>query len=360
MNQYTPNFDDPRVVKRCKRALGFAYGMLSATKPKECHSRTMDRFFGQSQHQLSQYLKRELLIMEDPHYMFGESVSQCKTYRLDKPGADRLYSDIHHKQHITIKRKLNCVAEAFEQPYRDELTTGAFEYKDKSNRYWHPLQNVNSESRKHLFNRYGYSHIYDIKACAPTLIAHLASAYAPKQTITVKRMNNTFDNFLNNTAQFRNHVANCAGIEYNTAKKLINSLFAGANLGCNRDFDTFKMLNYDINSMIQLQQDAQLCELRSAITKAWSLIRTGEGMSVPIGKRITARHKWAVYFQYERLIMTVISDYMDREYISYFNEHDGWSCNVELNLSELLNLVRTKTGIHNLEIEYNRYVELDD
>lgn len=352
---YEPNFNDPRVIKRCKRALGFAFGMLSANKPREYASRSIDKYFGQGQHPLSQYLKAQLLIIEDPHYKFGDLGSQCKTYLLDHPGAMRLYSDLYPSKSINKQREYNLISESVTPEFNSQLHSGKFEYKHKSNRQWHPLQNLRSEPRKHIFNSYGYSHIYDIRACAPTLIAHLASAYAPKHTITVKRMNHTFDKFLCDIKGFRQHVADVANTEYSTAKKLINSLFAGANLGCNVQYDTYKMLDYNFANMHALQQDAELSELRTAISKAWKLIRVGEQIELPKGKRMTSSNKWSVYFKYENLIMSVVSDYLDREYVRYFKEHDGWSCDVQLDLEDLVSYLRARTGINTLQIEHEAY-----
>ena len=359
MKQYTPNFDDPRVRKRCKKALGFAYGLLRTHKEKSCYTRSIDKFFGQQQTQLGKYLRRKLLVMGNPHYQFGTGVSVCKMYTLDKVGADQLYQDLHPATKTTVFNtvKRHLVADAMEAEHIDEIRSGDFVYNDKSNRYWHPLQNVNSNTRKWLFAKHDYKHIYDIKACAPTLIAFLADAKAPKKTITVKRMNATFDNFLNNTQQFRAHIAGIINSDITTAKKLINSLFAGARLGCNKDYSTFQMLNYDYNKMNALKADAQLDALRCAITKAWKIIASAEDIHVSLGKKITSRHKWAVYFKYERAIMTVITDYLEYNYIKYFIEHDGWSCNTQLDIAELLKLIRARTGIDNLQIEYEVYDE---
>jgi len=351
---YTPNFNDPRVRKKCFKALGFVYGILGKTE-KECYSRSMDRFFGQGQGNLSRYLKAQLLIPINQHYSFGQQPSQCKTYKLNSAGAKRLYNNLYPKYTFTKKRKTELVLSAWEEEYEPELTSGKFEYTEKSNRYWHTLQNINSEDRKQLFSKYGYSHIYDIKACAPTLIAHLASAYAPKQTITVKRMNTTFDKFLNNTQQFRQHIASVANCDYAVAKKIINSLFAGANLGCNKDFDTLKLLGYSYDKMNALKADRELKELMSAIAKAWSLIKVGEQIELAPGKRMNSKQKWDVYFSYEKAIMNVITDYMDKQYVNYFIEHDGWSCNVQLDLDNLLGIARSKTGINKLEIDYDYF-----
>jgi len=352
---YEPNFNDPRVIKRCKRALGFAFGILGTKEEKQCHARSMDKYFGQGQTQISQYLKAQLLTPVDPHYQFGGEKSLCKTYKLNRTGALKLYSDISHNLTLTKQREYTLVADELEKEHLAELQSGKFVYNDKANRTWHPLQNVRSEPRKFLFNRHGYSHIYDIKACAPTVVAHLADQYATKKTITVKRMNATFNSFLTNTHDFRLHIADTANIDYGVAKKLINALFAGANLGANSQYDTFKMLNYNYNTVRALQADRELSELRTAISKAWKLIQVGEGIELPKHKRMTSSKKWGIYFQYERLIMDVIADYLDREHVRYFKEHDGWSCNVELDLELLLSYVRHKTGINNLEIEYEGY-----
>jgi hypothetical protein len=117
------------------------------------------------------------------------------------------------------------------------------------------------------------------------------------------------------------------------------------------------MLNYDYNKMNALKADAQLDALRCAITKAWKIIASAEDIHVSLGKKITSRHKWAVYFKYERAIMNVITDYLEYNYIKYFIEHDGWSCNTQLDIAELLKLIRARTGIDNLQIEYEVYDE---
>jgi hypothetical protein len=53
---YTPNFNDPRVKKKIKRALGFACSSLSETNPRGWARVELDRHFGTQNHNLSKWL----------------------------------------------------------------------------------------------------------------------------------------------------------------------------------------------------------------------------------------------------------------------------------------------------------------
>ena len=353
---YTPNFDNPKVIKRSKTALGFCLGVFSQTKPKEWSTRHIDQYFGQKQNNLSQYLRTQLLCIDDNHY--NMDTGKCKKYTLNYEGAKQLHKKLFPNIDFTLKRKYDLVTQSAATKHHAEFETGNFKYNDKSNRYWHPLQNHNSEERKQMFAQYGYCHIYDIKACAPTLITHLAESLAPKQTITIKRMSKTFDYLLCNMNEIRSELAHDIGIDVTDAKRIINSLFAGAKLACNPDTAIFKLLNCDYDKMHLLQQHPRLCELRSAITTAWSIIARGEISGEPVilkrtNQRINSKHKWAVYFKYERAIMSIVIEYLNARSIKYFIEHDGWSCNQQLNLIELENIIRKKTDINRLKLDYN-------
>jgi len=172
---YIPNFNDPRVISRSKRALGFACGVMSSTKAHEWSSRYIDKYFGTSNHQLSKYLRDTLLICTDDFYRYNSSSNQCKQYKLNQIGVDHLRDALK----LTHIQTYPSVAQVAKSDYKEELATGNFEYLDKSNRLWHPLQRYRKQYRQQILADHGYEHSYDIECSAPTLI-HQYSQMIPE------------------------------------------------------------------------------------------------------------------------------------------------------------------------------------
>lgn len=80
LTNYSPNFNDPRIKLRARRALGFVLGVLSETTPRQWSTRYLDTYFGQQQNQLSQWLRSQLVIVTDDKYYWGSDGYQCKSY----------------------------------------------------------------------------------------------------------------------------------------------------------------------------------------------------------------------------------------------------------------------------------------
>jgi len=87
---YTPNFNDPRVVKRITHALGFASASLTTDKSRQWTTRELDKHIGRSWHSLGKYLRDKLLICTNDVYWFGTHGSKCKEYRLNHRGYEEL------------------------------------------------------------------------------------------------------------------------------------------------------------------------------------------------------------------------------------------------------------------------------
>jgi len=125
---YQPNLNDPRVRDRCQRALGFVCGVMSTTKSQSWSSRYIDRYLGSQRNDLSKYLREAL------------NLTNIQTYP--------------------------SVVEVAKEDHLAELVTGNFDYNDKSNRYWHPLQRYRRQHRTQILADHGYQHQYDIETCA--------------------------------------------------------------------------------------------------------------------------------------------------------------------------------------------------
>ena len=106
---FIPNFNEKRTIDRCKRALGFACGVMSPTKSHSWSSRYIDKYFGISSNPLSKYLKKELLIVTDDFYRFNSAQNKCKEYILNQSGVDSLRENLKLAQYITYPSVLQLI-----------------------------------------------------------------------------------------------------------------------------------------------------------------------------------------------------------------------------------------------------------
>ena len=118
---YTPNFSDKRTRARCLRALGFACGVMSTTKPHEWSTRYIDKYFGISSNDLSKYLRTTLLICTDQRYWFNVDTekSKCKEYILNESGVRELKRNLnltlYNNYPIVLHLMIYCITSFKEQ-----------------------------------------------------------------------------------------------------------------------------------------------------------------------------------------------------------------------------------------------------
>jgi len=345
---YQPNFNDPRIISRCKLALGFACGVMSETKSHPWSTRYIDKFFGKSNNPLSQYLRKTLLICTDEYYRFNsDDKNKCKEYRLNKEGVRSLRENLK----IDNIQLYPSVAEVAKTDHLEELITGNFTYNDKSNRLWHPLQRYRKEYRTQILGNAGYLYDYDIECCAPSLIHQYAQHLGMDEYLFALRR------YLNDRTQVREEISKEIELPIQAIKEIINALFAGAVISKNTESDIYHILNGDIARIEYLKQNEFLKELVSNIKICWSYIRpqmqkrtrliNGKERLLPLN----ARQKWNVYFELERLVLNSVRTYLDNNSYRYFLMHDGWSCNREIDRDELENYVRDNTG-YEIKFDY--------
>jgi hypothetical protein len=246
------------------------------------------------------------------------------------------------------------------EKYRDELVTGQFNYTDKSNRHWHPLQNIPSETRKRELSRYGYSHIYDIKCAAPSIILHLARDIGVKLKHT-----GVIEHYITNRNEIRSKLARDLQLNISDTKRLLNMLFNGAPVGFNGNLAITRLLRGDTRTINAVKNHPYILSLRAEITRCWRKISNhqidGEYV-IPRAyhatgkkKRINSSDRWQLYFLYERSVMNVVTAYLDRQCAKYLIEHDGWSSNIQIDLADLTEHVRSVSGISTIEFDYECY-----
>jgi len=349
---YEPNFNDPRIQLRARRALGFALGVLSETSPRQWSTRYLDTYFGQQQNQLSQWLRKELVIVTDEHW--NKDTGVCKSYVLNRQGADNLATllevkvfDKHTHIPYCITSQENIIKEWCQSEFSKELATKEFTYEEKSNRYWHPLQNVRSQYRREVLADADLTYQYDIECCAPTLIMYRAHQLGMSEYLFAMR------SYLKRRTEIRDMISRDLEIPQEITKRIINALFCGARIARNPDSDIFQYLNEDPARLIALREHPYIQQLRKEIKLCWSYIESSEAYEkrYTITKKgnqkrqpMNSRRKWGVYFQLEQEVMAVVRHHLDSTNNKYFLEHDGWTSLRAVDEQLVEELIKTQTG----------------
>lgn len=374
---YEPRFTDPRVSRRVAQVLNWCEFNLDLFRPREAAKVVLDAVFGSAGHDLSDYLRAELLITYSKSYCVGQ---YSKRYLLNADGYDRLrratppHSFVDYKSAgstcaphtqanpgTSTPVEFNAPMAYFEKHHGKELATLSFNMKDKSKRLWHPLQNLKRERKADFWATYGLPFDYDIEACAPTILFQLAiQADLPEITLATLR------SYLDDRATFRFHVSALSGLAPGDAKRLINSLFNGARLAANGYCTAFRTLHYDYAAMRRLQNDRKVTRLNGDIKRVWRRLELVErqkqvpsfadvlaGTNKPTERRLkTSKQRWGYYFTRERQVLDVIMQFLDRDGNSHFTEHDGFRTQREVPLRELEDEIHQRTGLR-LTIQRN-------
>ena len=363
---YTPNFNDPRVQRRIKQALGFATACISPTKEHSWSTRFIDKHFGISSNPLSKYLRQTLLICTDYHYSVLTRTS--KKYKLNPQGVNRLQTTLTEPM-TTCVLQVPAIVWAKEE-FKQELNTKVFKYTNKSNRNWHPLQRVRREIKREVFRDAGLKYQYDIQCCAPRLLLQY-SQQIPELLDPIKLVGpqnkkrpvwlqgpmdlwlEHIQAYLNDRTKVRMELAQRADITPELSKEIITALFAGAGISLNENTNIYQLLQGDIARIHYLKQDPFISGLRDEIKIMWEYISptlqkrtyTTKTAQVRTSPK-TSKQKWNLYFELEMQVLTAITAYLTETNNKFFTEHDGWVCEFEVDQIALIDFVRTKTGFN--------------
>lgn len=352
MKKYIPNFEDPRIQRRCARALEFCQ-LVSSTKANWLSTREIARHLGNTSHPLGSYLKKLLLKEVDSHYSMQAGV--CKKYLLNKSNADELAKKIGLR---TATLTTNIITR-----YEDELETGNFKYNKTSNRQYHPIQNLPKAIKTQAMQKYGYNYNYDVVCCAPTLITQ----YARK--LGLKTATPNIDLYISNRTQIRELLAQSYSMPERAVKTAITALFQGAFLSFNKETRIYQELEGNTRYIQCLKDDSFVTELRNEIKTVWSQIsptlprqysdkkkKNSEEFKL---KRVSGRQKAQLYRELEEEIMKEIEKYLKRNNHIYLLEHDGWRSRDMIDPIEVRDLVRTKTG-YLIDIDWEKLTDEND
>jgi hypothetical protein len=317
--KYEPKWVDHRIIWKVNKVLAWCEFSLDDT-PRSFHSTTIRKVFGTKQTMpLTKYLMANLLIRSGNYEVGGKGFD----YSLNRHGFDKIKSKLsigpqptNYYVDTLVPAHLEAQAKALD-----------FKYNLKSDRYWNGLQNIKRDKKYDFWCAHGLPFNYDIEACAPTILLGLATNYGLNHLV-----GQPINDYLSNKEPLRCRLAALLDIDYQDAKHLINSLFNGARLAATPYCAAYRLIG---SKMQLLQADPEVRLLRVAIKSMWTLIGRKSRTSVRQSKG-----KWALYFNYERQVLDIITAALREQNIKFFTEHDGFRTNLAVNTSAIEQVIR--------------------
>jgi hypothetical protein len=364
---YQPNFNDPRVITRVRHAYGFTRAVMSTTKPTRWSQSAINRYLGHQTNKLGKYLREILLITTDHHYSMDTGLT--KEYLLNEVGLNFLRHQLTTKDNKTFAQWAQnndvknvqennsnsypsvihlfdekVVSEWANREYGDELKNLSFKYEDKSNRLWHPLQNIKRMYKPKILSDAGLKYHYDINTAAPTLLMRKA------QMMGMENWPTAIHNYIQFKSEIRDELARQLDMPAADVKIAINALFCGARLGNNNEFALYRLLGSK-HRVDLLRNNKFIQELRADISACWQTIqvliprktitdKNGKERLIPV----SSKQKWNIYFELERSVLNAVKKYLSMTGNRHFLEHDGWSTEHPIDMDELINFVYQETG----------------
>lgn len=316
------NPSNKRTRKTLKRALGMTLGMLDPEKPRQLSTRFIDRYYGQQQSNTAKYLRSTLL---KPHSNWNMETGKCIEYTYNPLGVAEVKRLLDIPQTVN-KHQQRIQNRALGLEWANtEFDFESIDYADKSNRLWHPIQNMPKSIRNSYLKTQGLRVQYDIRSAAPSLLYQLSWRYSHGVVL------DTIDHYINNKDSVRARLAHESGLPVTNIKILINSLFAGAVLGASSRFSCWEYCNRDAGVIEFLKQHPYICDLRADIRQMWEYLRPGlpvTTLTLSNGRtrrvQMSPRNKWHMYFVLERSVLNEIRSYLELVGVKYFLIHDAF------------------------------------
>lgn len=361
---YKPNYRDARVKKRVIRALAYVNQNLDSVESTELMHTEIKRQIGNyTPGTLSHFIWKELFIRVSNYStglfaVDGTELFKARPngYVLNLVGFKKLHDAIGNPE---LKCSIDYIpsfakvdkARRNAIELKKMVESGDFVYKDSAFRLWNSLQNIHKRAKKQFWNENGYFFNYDIQVCAPTLLLSLALKFGQHPCLPLRLA--PIKHFIDNRAFYRSRVATLAQISEADAKCLINSLFNGGRLAANLYYTTFEIVNESPEAIAALRRDPLVKSLINSIKFIWTEIKLGLQRGTffgqykydfPIRKVISPTDKWSLYFFLKRQVMDVIIDCAMKYEARIFREQNGFISDKELDLDEIMQSVKNKTG----------------
>ena len=331
----TPNFTNARTRKTLKSALGMTLGMLTEHKPRQLATKFIDQYYGQQGTVTSNWLRKTLLVPHDETWSFGTPTSKCKTYTLNPAGVAQV------KQILNINTRLQPgtgFSSTQQQALLDKkiayewaasahkLDFKTIEYSDKSNRLFHPVQNLPRAIRSEHLRRSGLPFQYDIVCAAPTLLHQMSWQQSSGHILEYIEV------YIQHRTSIRATLAQDTGLPVENIKQLLNAMFAGARFGASDWCSAFDYVGRDPAVVEFLKQDPWFTGFRADLKQMWEYLRP----LLPVTKivtstgktrlrQMTSRNKWNLYFALERQVLDVIRSALKQNGFQHFLIHDAFA-----------------------------------
>lgn len=344
MEQYTPNFKDPRVRRRCEKALAWLRQHPTKT-PTKLSTRLIDRYLGHQGNPLSLWLREQLLICVDSH--FNYLTGKCKTYISNEAGITELTTQLNPQQPKFLS-----------QEQEQQLSTGDIAYQEVSDRLFNPLQFIPTVVRKPLMTQRGYRYNYDIKCAAPTLISEQA------RVLGLEADTPWLSAYIQDRTAQRQLIAQQCHLTTDQVKQVINALLNGARLSCNYQSSIWHIIEQDHVKYQLLKNNEIVQGLKDDFRKCWQIIEKDHEPEYITDKRghvrkkpFGSKSKSGVYRKLELQLIKEIQRYMKKNKIRCLLMHDGWTCDTIIDPIILRNLIKTKMGFNiDIDVEIWEYV----
>lgn len=334
---YTPNFNDPRVRKRCEQALSWVEQFVK-DQPQWLSTREISRHMSWCGRPLGKYLKDTLLICTDNY--FNIHSGQCKKYMKNINGVDKLKQDLG----------IICVPVVIDKKINEEIATGNFEYKEINHREYHPLQNLPKRVKKPLLSSKGYRHEYDIQCCAQTLLLQHA------RQLGFTKPTPCLDQYIENRSQVRSDLSDQLGIDTETIKKILTAILNGGSISAWHENMIFAYVSYNRLMIDQLKTNTYIQQYQREVRDMWRHIRGC--LDLRYKERFNAKMKSEKYRFLEESVRAVIKRYLRKTKNKSFIEHDGWSSQRAVDIDRLCWEVKQQTGfVIKLDWTIHEYID---
>jgi hypothetical protein len=185
------------------------------------------------------------------------------------------YGTLSNKQHTSNypsvylfnQQEELIVEEWISAEFRQQLGELKFTYTDKSQRLWHPLQNVRRGPKKSALARAGLKYQYDIICAAPRLIQQLARGQGEDAAMPY------LDVYLTDRSAIRSKLAQEADVDPETVKRLVNALLCGAHISKKSTTSIYALLDGDVARIEFFRQHPFISGLRKDFKCCWDMIK---------------------------------------------------------------------------------------
>ncbi len=394
--KYIPNMSHAGTYRRIEHAYGYANGVLSYNKPQQWHTRTFDEHFGRNDTNIGKFNRHYLVTCTKDNW--SKDQGTCKEYILNDIGTAYIKHLLVTKAYISYNEYLDSrdtVPETVREYVRDtatdigdlneinsrtfkigdqakypivhdlqddftrclviqnntkkyhkELTTYEFEYKEKSHRLFHGLQNVKKDYKREILANAGLKFNYDIECCAPTLLTQCSRK---GMNILNNLQYPAIDDYLDDRTAVRERLSKDLDIPVDNIKKILTSLFNGAKLSASYYCDTFVMLDKDTEKMKRLQSHEFIVSLRKDVEMMWEAIALNGFIEYSRNKngsvsKKSMTGKWDLYYRLERRVLESVRTYLTATDNKHFCEHDGWATVQEIDVDDIQRYVSNDIG----------------